>query len=140
MRVGGCSSLFELLYSIASTAALFGAQVDCRKVAFAQRSLDLVLLTETIGVAYAGISEDEAGLVQNGQLIAIMKIASLVSAHDNIVDISAVARKIFNDSNLVTILVLTEQETMTVADSGGLDYTICSMAVSLAPGLSEELY
>jgi hypothetical protein len=91
LGVGGCSSLFELLYSIASTAALFGAQVDCRKVAFAQRSLDLVLLTEAIGIAHAGISKDEAGLVQNGQLIAIVEITSLVSTYDSIVDVSAIA-------------------------------------------------
>jgi len=138
LGVGGCSTLLKLFDGIASTAALLGAQVDCREMAFSELPLNRVLLTEAVSVAYAGVSENEASHVQDGQFIAIIKITSLVSTHNSIVDVGAVARKILDNSNLVAVLVFTEQQTMAVTDSGCFDDTIWSFAVSLASFLDEE--
>lgn len=95
-------------------------------------------MTEAVSIAYAGVSEDEASHVQDGQFIAVIEITSLVSAHDSIVDVRAVTRKILDDGNLVAVLVFAKQQTMAVADGGCFDDTIWSFAVSLASVLDAE--
>ena len=82
MRVGGRSALLKFFDGITSSAALLGTQIDCSEMAFAKLALDRVLLTESVGI---------------------------ISTNNTIVDVCTVAREVFDNSNLIAILVFAKQ-------------------------------
>ena len=50
-------------------------------MALAELLLELVLLGEPMGGALERVSEDEARLIQDGELVAFLQFATLVSAN-----------------------------------------------------------
>ena len=64
-------------------------------MSFAQLLQDPVLLSESIALPISRIVEEEFGLVQNGDLIAVLKFSVLISPDNSTVDKSPVAGKIF---------------------------------------------
>lgn len=66
----------------------------------------------------ACITKDEAGLIQDRDLIALAEFAALVAADDGVVDESAVGGQVLEDSDGLTGLVLLEEDAVTVANGG----------------------
>lgn len=87
-------------------------------MALAQLLLDAILLTEAVALGVARITKDEAGLIQDRDLIALAEFAALVAADDGVVDESAVGGEVFEDSDGLTGLVLLEEDAVTVANGG----------------------
>lgn len=75
-----------------------------------------VLLLEGIRVSAARVSEDEASFVEDRDLVGIIKLPALVATDVCVIDVSAITGEIFQDSDSVALLVLTEKQAVSVTD------------------------
>lgn len=106
--------LLELLHRIPRTRALLHTEIDACKVAFAKLLLNTVVLLEAIRSSRSWVSEDEAGLVENGNLIAVAQLSSLVTSNDSIVDECPIRGEIFEDADAVAAAGFTEDEAVSI--------------------------
>jgi len=67
-----------------------------------------------VGVALQRVSEDIAGLVQDGNLVTFAQLASLVPSNEDVVDKCSVSRQVFEYSDNIAALLLSEQQTVPV--------------------------
>ena len=77
-------------------------------MAFAQLLLYGVLLSEPVCVALERVPEYKAGLVKDGNLVALAQLASLVPSNKCVVDKSAVARQVFKYRHNIAAFFLCE--------------------------------
>lgn len=84
-------SLFEPLDSEFETSSSFNTQVDGRKMTFAELMQDSVLLAKPTSVSALGIAEDEAGFIQDGDLICVFELSSFVAPYNSLIHERAVA-------------------------------------------------
>jgi hypothetical protein len=63
-------------------------------------------------------------LIQNGNLVAFLQLAALVSADDCVIDKGSVSREILEDGHGVSVLLLREKNAVAVRNGGGFENTI----------------
>jgi hypothetical protein len=67
-----------------------------------------ILLAETIRVSRPGVSKNESCFIQDGDFIAIFKLAILVSPDNGIIYKGAIAGQIFHNCDRIAVLVFAE--------------------------------
>ena len=99
----------------------------------AQLLLNAVLLAKRGRVAVSRVSEDATRLIDNTDLVSILKLSSLVTADDCIVDEGSIRRKVFEDSYRVASFVLWEEEAVAIGDGGEVENAIWHNCVLARP-------
>jgi len=94
-------------------------------VTLAELALYRILLSETVGVTDTRVTEDEAGGIQYGNLIAVLEIATFVPPNVSSVDVGTISREVFQHSRRATVFVLVEKEAMSIAHSRNVDDAVC---------------
>jgi len=112
------------------------AEIDGSEVAFAQGVFDLILLTEAAGLVVSRVSENEAGGIENGNLVAVVQFSALVPADESVVDVGAVLREVLEDGYAVAQFVLAEKQAMAIADCGKIYDAIYGWGQEVSKGSS----
>ncbi len=120
-------ALLEFLDGELHAGASFHAEMDRGKMPFAELMENAVLLPKRIPLPVAWVVEHEASLIQHGNLIRMVEFAALVSSHDGLVDKGAIGRQIFQDGDALPVLVLVEDDAMTIGDGGQCQHPICPL-------------
>ena len=107
-------ALLKLFHGKADSRVLFDAQVHGCKMTLAQLLLHSILLVEAIGDSVERVPKNEAGLVEDSNLVALLQLSPLVAANDGVVDKGTVGRQVLEDSDGPAALVLAEEQAVTV--------------------------
>jgi hypothetical protein len=83
-------------------------------MAFPKLLQDPVLLTESIAVPILRVVEHEPCLIEDGYLVCVFELTTLVPSNDGLIDKGPVARKILNESYGLPVLVLIEYQAMSI--------------------------
>ena len=86
------------------------------KVAFSELLLDRKLLPETIRFSVVRISERISCVVNYRNLVSFVQLTPVVPSNECVVYKGPIGRKILQDSDRPTTLVLVEQQAMPVRD------------------------
>jgi hypothetical protein len=65
-------------------------------------------------VPHQWVSEDETGLVQNGNFVSFLQLSSLVPANNCVIYKRSVSREIFEDCDDISALLLGEKQTVAI--------------------------
>ncbi len=122
--LAGSTPLLELLHRERCAVRFACREVDGREVTLAQLAFDPVLLQEAVRISVPRVPEDEARLIQHRDLVAIIQLAPLVSAHNSVIDVRAVPAQILQHRSGVAVLVLVEEQAVSVAHRGNVDLPI----------------
>ena len=85
-------------------------------MAFAQLFLQRIQLSEAVCIAPERITENVTGLVEDGNFVAFVQFASLVSSDQGLIDKGSVARQVLEHCNGITTLLLGEQQAVPIRD------------------------
>lgn len=83
-------------------------------MALAQLLKNFVLLAKSIAVSILRVVEHETCLIENGDLVCVLKLSTLIPSNNSLIDKRSVARKILYDSNSLSVFVLVEYQAMPI--------------------------
>lgn len=122
------TALLKLLDRISHAAIPLDAQVHAGEVALAKLLLNGILPTKRRAVPRARIFEVATRLVQYRDLVAVLELASLVTADQRVVDVCAVLGQVFQYAYGVAPFVLGEEEAVSVRNGGNVEDAICTLS------------
>lgn len=83
-------------------------------------------------IPHQWVSEDETGLVQNGNLVSFLQLSSLVPANDCVVYKRSVSREVLKNCDDISALLLGEEQAVAIRYGRRLEYPICCTSVTIA--------
>ena len=107
-------SPLESFHCILHSSGPLDTEVYGCKMAFAKLLEDTILLSKCTAISASGIVEQEPCLVKDGYLIGTFELTALVPANDGSIDERTIAGKIFHHCDCFSILVLAENQAMSV--------------------------
>lgn len=115
MRFLGITWAFlKNFHCVLGSGGSFGTQVNGCKMPFSKLLEDPILLPETVCVSGLRVPENKTRFIQDTNLVAVLKLAVLVSPNDSVVDEGAVAGQILQHCDNIALFVLREEHEVSI--------------------------